>query len=99
MTKLQTSKTSKATDPPMVFPSKIWGGGGSNDITFDNCGFNCCNVTRSHVAIIFLSAIEILSDIVQNSKLDAQEIERERDVILREMEVSLNKNIFTVNLF
>lgn len=31
-------------------------------------------------------AIEILSDIVQNSKLDEQEIERERDVILREME-------------
>lgn len=40
---------------------------------------------------MFLSAIEILSDIVQNSKLDEQEIERERDVILREMEVSLNK--------
>lgn len=98
MTKLQTSKTSKATDLSMVFSSKI-AGGRSNDITFDNCGFNCCNVTRSHVAIIFLSAIEILSDIVQNSKLDAQEIERERDVILREMEVSLNKNIFTVNLF
>lgn len=97
--KVTNSKTSKATDLSMVFSSKIGGGGGSNDITFDNCGFNCCNVTRSHVAIMFLSAIEILSDIVQNSKLDAQEIERERDVILREMEVSLNKNIFTVNLF
>lgn len=48
---------------------------------------------------MFLSAIEILSDIVQNSKLDEQEIERERDVILREMEVSLNKCKFTVNYF
>lgn len=48
---------------------------------------------------MFLSAIEILSDIVQNSKLDEQEIERERDVILREMEVSLNKYKFTVNYF
>lgn len=54
---------------------------------------------RSHVTIMFLSAIEILSDIVQNSKLDEQEIERERDVILREMEVSLNKYKFTVNYF
>lgn len=48
---------------------------------------------------MFLSAIEILSDIVQNSKLDEQEIERERDVILREMEVSLNKYKLTVNYF
>lgn len=48
---------------------------------------------------MFLSAIEILSDIVQNSKLDEQEIERERDVILREMEVSLNKYKFIVNYF
>lgn len=48
---------------------------------------------------MFLSAIEILSDIVQNSKLDEQEIERERDVILREMEVSLNKYKYTVNYF
>lgn len=98
MTKLQTQKLQRLLIFLWFFPQRL-GGGGSNDITFDNCGFNCCNVTRSHVAIIFLSAIEILSDIVQNSKLDAQEIERERDVILREMEVSLNKNIFTVNLF
>lgn len=94
MTKLQTQKLQRLLIFLWFFPQRL-GGGGSNDITFDNCGFNCCNVTRSHVAIIFLSAIEILSDIVQNSKLDAQEIERERDVILREMEVSLNKNIFT----
>lgn len=99
MTKLQTQKLQRLLIFLWFFPQRLGGGGGSNDITFDNCGFNCCNVTRSHVAIIFLSAIEILSDIVQNSKLDAQEIERERDVILREMEVSLNKNIFTVNLF
>lgn len=98
MTKLQTQKLQRLLIFLWFFPQRL-GGGGSNDITFDNCGFNCCNVTRSHVAIMFLSAIEILSDIVQNSKLDAQEIERERDVILREMEVSLNKNIFTVNLF
>ncbi|XP_061195496.1 mitochondrial-processing peptidase subunit beta-like [Saccostrea echinata] len=31
-------------------------------------------------------AMDILSDIIQNSKLDEQDIERERDVILREME-------------
>jgi mitochondrial-processing peptidase subunit beta len=31
-------------------------------------------------------AVEILSDILQNSKLDAHAIERERDVILREQE-------------
>lgn len=31
-------------------------------------------------------ALDILSDILQNSKLDEQAIERERDVILREME-------------
>jgi processing peptidase subunit beta len=31
-------------------------------------------------------AVEILSDILQNSKLEHQAIERERDVILREQE-------------
>jgi processing peptidase subunit beta len=31
-------------------------------------------------------AVEILSDILQNSKLDSHAIERERDVILREQE-------------
>ena len=31
-------------------------------------------------------ALEILSDILQNSLLDKRAIERERDVILREME-------------
>jgi len=31
-------------------------------------------------------AVDILSDILQNSKLDASAIERERDVILREQE-------------
>jgi mitochondrial-processing peptidase subunit beta len=31
-------------------------------------------------------AVEILSDILQNSRLDERAIERERDVILREME-------------
>lgn len=38
--------------------------------------------------------MDILSDIIQSSKLDEQDIERERDVILREMEV----NIFVVCL-
>ena len=33
------------------------------------------------------SAVEILSDITQNSLLGDQEIERERGVILREMQV------------
>ena len=31
-------------------------------------------------------ALDILSDILQNSNLDAKAIERERDVILREMQ-------------
>ena len=31
-------------------------------------------------------AVEILSDILQNSRLDEAAIERERDVILREMQ-------------
>jgi processing peptidase subunit beta len=31
-------------------------------------------------------AVDILSDILQNSKLDESAIERERDVILREQE-------------
>ncbi len=33
-------------------------------------------------------AVDILADINQNSKLGEQEIERERGVILREMQVS-----------
>ncbi|KAH8554069.1 Metalloenzyme, LuxS/M16 peptidase-like protein [Umbelopsis sp. PMI_123] len=37
-------------------------------------------------------AVEILSDILQNSKLDYQAIERERDVILREQE-EVNKQL------
>lgn len=31
-------------------------------------------------------AVDVLSDILQNSKLDSKAIERERDVILREQE-------------
>ena len=38
--------------------------------------------------ILFISAVEILADITQRSTLGAQEIERERGVILREMQVS-----------
>ena len=36
--------------------------------------------------IVPLAAVEILADIIQNSTLGEQEIERERGVILREME-------------
>lgn len=95
--KVTNLKTSKATDPPTVSPYREL----SKNITFDNCGFNCCIIALDLTIplFMFLSAIEILSDIVQNSKLDEQEIERERDVILREMEVSLNKYKFTVNYF
>jgi len=42
-------------------------------------------------------SVEILSDIIQNSKLGEQEIERERDVILREMqevEMDLQEVVF-----
>lgn len=34
-----------------------------------------------------ITAVEILADIIQNSTLGEQEIERERGVILREMQV------------
>ena len=44
--------------------------------------FSCC---------ILFSAIDILSDIIQNSKLDEVDIHNERDVILREMEVNIMK--------
>ncbi len=39
--------------------------------------------------MLSISAVEVLSDITQNSTLGEQEIERERGVILREMQVSL----------
>ena len=42
--------------------------------------FACC---------VLFSAIDILSDIIQNSKLDEVDIHNERDVILREMEVNI----------
>ena len=37
---------------------------------------------------ICFAAVDILADIIQNSKLGEQEIERERGVILREMQVT-----------
>ena len=37
--------------------------------------------------VFFYAAVEILSDIIQNSTLGENEIERERGVILREMQV------------
>ena len=42
-----------------------------------------------HISVMYDSfvAVEILSDILQNSTLGEQEIERERGVILREMQV------------
>lgn len=50
--------------------------GGHNDLLF-------CAVVLS-----LLLAVDILSDIILNSTLGQSEIERERDVILREMQVS-----------
>ena len=40
--------------------------------------------------LLFL-AVDILADIIQNSKLGEPEIERERGVILREMQVSFTR--------
>ena len=42
--------------------------------------------TLYHKLFVF-SAVEVLSDIIQNSTLGENEIERERGVILREMQV------------
>lgn len=39
-------------------------------------------VTKGHVG----QAVDILGDILQNSKLDEASVERERSVILREMQ-------------
>ena len=39
------------------------------------------------VFYLCFSALDILSDIIQNSTLGKEEIERERGVILREMQV------------
>ena len=41
--------------------------------------------------VLFI-AVDILADIIQHSKLGEQEIERERGVILREMQVSGTSN-------
>ncbi len=52
--------------------------------------FKCrrCSVLRT--------VVEILSDIIQNSTYGEEEIERERGVILREMQVSPPANIYIV---
>jgi len=39
-------------------------------------------------ARIIISAVDILSDMVQNSTLDEKEMEKERDIILKDVEVS-----------
>ena len=45
------------------------------------------------------TAVEILADIIQNSKLGEEEIERERGVILREMEeIEQNQQVNNFNL-
>lgn len=41
-------------------------------------------------------SVEVLSDIIQNSKLGEYEIERERGVILREMQVCLKFFLYTL---
>lgn len=48
-----------------------------------------CNSYFLNGALSF-TAVDILSDITQNSTLGEQEIERERGVILREMQVYFN---------
>lgn len=49
------------------------------------------------VCVCFKTAVDVLSDIIQNSMLGEQEIERERGVILREMqevETNLQEVVF-----
>ncbi len=52
------------------------------------CHFSICHKRFQDRPDIFVSVVEILSDILQNSTLGEEEIERERGVILREMQVS-----------
>ena len=40
----------------------------------------------TYIYFSFIAAVDILSDLIQNPKLGASEISRERSVILREME-------------
>ena len=47
-----------------------------------------CNLGPSHLSLRTRAAVDILSDIIQNPTLGKAEIERERSVILREMEVT-----------
>jgi hypothetical protein len=49
--------------------------------------------------ILFISAVEILADITQNSTLGKNEIERERGVILREMQVICTSMLLHIVLF
>lgn len=50
---------------------------------------DCIVCIESEISAVLVTAVEILSDIVQNSTLGESEIERERGVILREMQVRL----------
>lgn len=50
---------------------------------------DCIMRIESEISVVLVTAVEILSDIVQNSTLGESEIERERGVILREMQVRL----------
>ena len=43
------------------------------------------------VLILYFVAVDVLSDIIQNSTLGENQIERERGVILREMQVMFLK--------
>lgn len=45
---------------------------------------------------VFFTAVDILADITQNSVFGEAEIERERGVILREMQV--HQHLFEINL-
>ena len=47
-----------------------------------------CNLGPSHLSLRTRAAVDILADIIQNPTLGKAEIERERSVILREMEVT-----------
>ena len=48
-----------------------------------------CNLEPSHLSLRTHAAVDILADIIQNPTLGKAEVERERSVILREMEVTL----------
>ena len=59
------------------------------------CIHNAYPFPRTHIYTHVYTAVDILSDIIQNSTLGQREIERERGVILREMQVHTHTHTHT----